>query len=139
MNIIAAPACTAWIEVMPYGYFMPSFYGSLAEQCGLLYYYYYDRDARAGKPDCMVKNKTLDPEFSDAPLVPWRVGRSKEYKDARFWRREIKIEVDLGILEKKLHHMQKDHAECLKNGGRENMLTNFTKLLGAVQDSVSRG
>jgi len=126
VNMIAAGKCTAWLEIFPLGYFLPSYYGSMCEQYGMLYYYYYDRDAKAGKPDCMIENPSTDPDTPGGRLMP---DGGKEDFPLRKCRRHSKIHVDLNILEPFLGEMLLDHERCLARGGPSSQHTDFEQLL----------
>jgi len=126
VNMIGAGKCTAWLEIFPLGYFIPSYYGSMCEQYGMLYYYYYDRDAKGGKPACMTENPFTDPDIPGGRLMP---DGGKEDFPLRKCRRQSRITVDLSILERLLGQMLFDHVRCLSNGGPLHQHTDFEQLL----------
>jgi hypothetical protein len=51
-NLIFAHECTAVVELFPYNYYIPGFYGALAQQRGLAYAAWYDADP-VKIPSCM--------------------------------------------------------------------------------------
>jgi hypothetical protein len=54
-NLVFASRCTAVVELFPYNYYIPGFYGSLAQQAGLAYAAWYDDGSfsEASIPACM--------------------------------------------------------------------------------------
>jgi len=135
INMVAAGKCTAWLEIFPLGYFIPSYYGSMCEQYGMLYYYYYDRDAKAGKPECMLQDPNLDPDTPGVHLIP---GGGKEDFPLRKCRRHSKIRVDLEFLEPLLGEMLIAHKRCLANDGRLQRHTDFIKLLSFFKELYTK-
>jgi len=130
MNMIGADKCTAWLEIFPLGYLVPSYYGSMAEQYGILWYYYYDRDALAGKPECMVENPELDPDYPDGKVFT----KGRKYLDARKCRRKAHIKVDLDVFGSILEEMLRDQRNCRKSGGLPSRYTDFEELTHDLQD-----
>jgi len=135
INMVAARKCTAWLEIFPIGYYVPSYYGSMCEQYGMLYYYYYDRDAKAGKPKCMLQDPSLDPDTPGVPLIP---GGYKENFPRRVCRRRSKIRVDLEFLEPLLGDMLIDHKRCLADDGRLPRRTDFFKLVSVFKELYAK-
>merc|ERR1719510_1626011 len=126
VNMLGASACTAWVEIFPAGYFIPSYYGAMVEQYGMLYYYYYDRDQLAGKPKCMIEDPSLDPTTPGSPLM---ADQGKSDFQKRKCRRQAKMMVPMDELESVLTKMLEDHNQCIANGGRDRTLTDFQAVL----------